>query len=131
MNKKLQKVVDQYFEIYPEKEVLYFTEDGNCFLDKSPAKDHATKTKQKMFAIDNPDLQEYLNEKAELEAEKAKEVKLAEAEEKLLSFNFDESQYRERYDLATDLELALTDKKDETVTKALKSKLEDLKKEDE
>ncbi|HLO59056.1 MAG TPA: hypothetical protein VK172_14735 [Lentimicrobium sp.] len=38
--------VDEYRALYPGR-TLYFTEDGNCFLEKSPCEDHARKTKQK------------------------------------------------------------------------------------
>jgi phosphoenolpyruvate carboxylase len=50
VEKKLQEQIKSYQQIYPGK-ILYFTEDGNCFLDKSPAIDHARKTKQKYLEV--------------------------------------------------------------------------------
>lgn len=43
--------VAEYQKEYPGK-ILFFTEDGNCFLEKSPCVDHATKTKQKWSQVD-------------------------------------------------------------------------------
>lgn len=43
---QMAEQVKEYQGYYPGK-TLYFTEDGNCFLDKSPCVDHANKTKQK------------------------------------------------------------------------------------
>jgi len=54
MKKELQKIVEHYFELYPDRTELYCTEDGNVFLQKSPAIDHALKTKQKWHAVANP-----------------------------------------------------------------------------
>jgi hypothetical protein len=49
MNKKdLEKRVAEYREIYGDKP-LFYTEDGNVFLDKNAAVDHANKTNQKWF----------------------------------------------------------------------------------
>ncbi len=47
-NKDIEKRVAEYRQIYSEK-TLFYTEDGNVFLEKSPAIDHANKTKQKWF----------------------------------------------------------------------------------
>jgi hypothetical protein len=46
--KELEERLKEYRKYYP-KQKLFYTEDGNFFLEKSPAVDHATKTKQKWF----------------------------------------------------------------------------------
>ena len=122
MNKKLQKIADSYFKIYPQKDKLFVTEDGNVFLEQSPAVDHANKTNQKWFIADNPARMKTI-EKAEDEKKEAEiKLKLEEAEIKLKTLDFEQVDYHEVYDLATDLQLPLTDKKKKTVMEALVKK---------
>ncbi len=126
MNKKLEKTVEGYFKIYPDREKLYATEDGNVFLEKSPAVDHATKTKQKWFVFDNPSVAE-ARAKVKAEAEAAAiEAKKTAGIEKLKEADLEAIEYNEAYDLATDLELPLTDKKKATVMAALTAAKEKL-----
>lgn len=49
--KQLKEIAKRYFELYPDRKVLYATEDGNIFLDRSPAVDHSVKSKQKWFEL--------------------------------------------------------------------------------
>jgi hypothetical protein len=46
--KQLNEKLKEYQGYYPKKK-LFYTEDGNFFIEKSPAVDYATKTKQKWF----------------------------------------------------------------------------------
>jgi hypothetical protein len=119
MNKKLKETVNRYFKLYPKREKLYATEDGNVFLEKSPAVDHANKTNQKWHVFDNPAKMEAIKEAEEKAKRAAVEAKKAAGFEKLKTIELDQMSYNEAYDLATDLLLPLTDKKKETVFAAL------------
>ncbi len=48
--KEMAARISQYQELYKGK-VLFFTEDGNCFLTKSPAIDHAKKSGIKWMEV--------------------------------------------------------------------------------
>ncbi len=126
MNKKLEKTVNEYFEIYPDREKLFATEDGNVFLDKSPAVDHATKTKKKWFAFDNPAKIEAIQKAEEKNKKAAIGAKKLAGVERLKKVELDQLTYNEAYDLATDLLLPLTDKKKGTVMDALAAEKEKL-----
>lgn len=122
-NKKInmKELHKQYFESYPEAKMLYFTEDGNCFLKKSPALDHARKAKIKWECVDNPAfIKEITAENEAAEKEAAEAAKTA-AQEALKAWNAEQSDYYTDLALANDLELELTDKKHETITDALEA----------
>lgn len=53
--KELKEIAKRYFELYPDRKVLYATEDGNIFLDKSPAIDHSVKSKIKWYEVTSGD----------------------------------------------------------------------------
>ncbi len=126
MNKKLEKTVNEYFEIDPDREKLFATEDGNVFLDNSPAVDHATKTKKKWFAFDNPAKIEAIQKAEEKNKKAAIGAKKLAGVERLKKVELDQLTYNEAYDLATDLLLPLTDKKKGTVMDALAAEKEKL-----
>ena len=120
---QLQK---QFFDLYPESKALYFTEDGNCFLQKSPAVDHARKSNVKWESVDNPAFIKQIaaeedKAKAAAEDEKKKQGKVS-----LKDWNPEQSNYYLDIDLATDLKLELEDKKHETILAALKAAQEKL-----
>lgn len=157
MKKELKKIVDGYFDIYPDNEKLYATDDGNVFLDKVPAHDHAVKTKQKLHIADNPKIEEVAaknkakKEAAKKAAEEAEAQKKADAEaaakkaaeeEKerakkageitpealLLETDLDSIKYNDAVELANNLKLELKDKKAKTVSAALAAKKKELTK---
>lgn len=49
--KKLKEIGSRFFDLYPNREKLYATEDGNVFLDRNPAIDHARKAKIKWYEL--------------------------------------------------------------------------------
>jgi len=53
--KQLKEIAKRYFDIYPDRKVLYATEDGNIFLDRNPAVDHSVRQKIKWFEIERVD----------------------------------------------------------------------------
>jgi len=121
--KELQK---QYFGLYPKAKVLYFTEDGNCFLQESPAVDHARKSGVKWESVDNPDLLQQIaasEEKAKLATAAAKKKA---AKIKLKDWDSKQSDYHKDIELATDLDLELADRKHATVLAALAAAQEKL-----
>lgn len=74
-NNNLEQRIEEYKKLYPGK-TLYFTPDGNCFLDKSPCVDHANKTKQKWVEV-KPDEKPVVEDKdLTMTAETAKELLL-------------------------------------------------------
>lgn len=48
---ELKKIGMRYYDLYPSREKLYATEDGNVFLDRNPAIDHARKAKIKWYEL--------------------------------------------------------------------------------
>ena len=48
----LKSIVKRFFEIYPDKDKLYATEDGNVFLNKSDAANHARSMKTNYFEFE-------------------------------------------------------------------------------
>ena len=115
MKKNLKQIVAGYFRIYPKAKVLYATDDGNVFLEKSPAKDHANKTKQKMHEFSKSDISKPDDSDKQSDNEK-KQVAI----ERLKVISLEELKYNDAYNLATDLQLPLKDKKKDTVYDALK-----------
>jgi hypothetical protein len=116
----LDQIKKDYFKLYPKSKVLYFTTDGNCFLQKSPAIDHARKSKCEWVSEDNPALLKEIKEDAKKAQEAQKAAELAAAKEALKSWNPEQSEYKIDYSLACDLDLELKDKTHETVIAALK-----------
>lgn len=52
--KNLNKIISaDYSALYPDVKTFYYTEDGNVFLSESPARDHASKTKQTLKSFGN------------------------------------------------------------------------------
>jgi hypothetical protein len=41
-----------YMEMYPAKDKIYATDDGNFFLDKNPAQNHANKTGSSLYTFE-------------------------------------------------------------------------------
>ncbi|MFK5855379.1 MAG: hypothetical protein QM503_04545 [Bacteroidota bacterium] len=128
MNKELKAKGNKYFKMYPNSDKLYITDDENVFLDKSPAVDHATKTKQKWYVLDNPAKLEAINKEAELLAEKEKADKLVAAEKALKTLDIDQIDYSAALGMVSDLQLTLKDRKAETVLATLSAKKEELTK---
>jgi hypothetical protein len=48
----LKSIVQRFFEIYPDKDTLYATQDGNVFLNKSDAANHARSLKENYFEFE-------------------------------------------------------------------------------
>lgn len=126
MKKQLKEIVAGYWKLYPKAKKLYATDDGNVFLDKSPALDHARKSKSKMHEFENPAVAEAAKAKKEADAKAAAEQKMQKAFKKLEETDLSSIDYNPAYDLATDLQLPLTDKKKETVMSALSDAKEKL-----
>jgi hypothetical protein len=56
MNKNdLKKRAAEFFKLYPNKTTLFATADGNFFLDKAPAKNHANSAKIECFEFNIED----------------------------------------------------------------------------
>lgn len=56
MNKNdLKKRAAEFFKLYPNKTTLFDTADGNFFLDKAPAKNHANSAKIECFEFNIED----------------------------------------------------------------------------
>ena len=112
---ELDKRIAEYRKAYPGK-VLYYTEDGNFFLSKSPAIDHANKTKQKWFE---------LNDKEDAEA-RAKEE--AEAKETLLKLDkMDDLDYEAAKAIVKTLAIETASMKKEAIYTALETYRKTLK----
>lgn len=122
----MKELHEQYFKLYPKKRVLYFTEDGNCFLQKSPAIDHARKSKTKWTAVDNPVFIKQIAASEDKAKKAATTAKKTAGKVSLKDWNPEQSDYHKDIDLATDLKLELADKKHETVLAALKAAQEKL-----
>ena len=41
-----------YLEMYPAQQKIFATDDGNFFLDKNPAQDHANKTSSSLYTFE-------------------------------------------------------------------------------
>ncbi len=154
LSKKAAKIVEDYFKIYVERDSLFATDDGNVFLDKNPAMDHARKTSQKWHEIQNPTklqkkaaMKEDLAELAAKDAEKAAadqavseaaakeaeaaaaaeaQAKLEASKKDLENLDVNGLTYKDALDMATNLRLELSDRKQETVKAALQAEKEKL-----
>jgi len=118
MNKELVELGKQYFKLYPKRKELYITEDKNVFLDKSPAKDHAAKTKQKCFTVTPQSLKG--DDKAKKEADKIKAAQEAEAlkkaaQEKLRELDIESLKQPEALKVVRDLGIKPKDNKLDTL----------------
>ncbi|MDD2282717.1 MAG: hypothetical protein PHD92_04930 [Eubacteriales bacterium] len=120
-----------YFDLYPSSKQLFFTDDGNCFLEKSPAVDHATKSKQKWLVVDNPRFIKEVEEDVEQSEQVMKEARLSAAMAKLAKVDLPQISYADACVLASDLNLELADRKKETVFAALDDKLIEITKKSE
>lgn len=69
----LKSIVQRFFEIYPDKEKLYATNDGNVFLNKSDAANHARSSNDNYFEFERG--AEEHTEKTGDQDEKAEELK--------------------------------------------------------
>ncbi|MDP2723202.1 MAG: hypothetical protein Q8O72_10625 [Bacteroidales bacterium] len=147
----LLQIVESFHQLYPSKSVLYYTEDGNVFLEKSPAINHALKSGQKWFTSDKRKEAEEAGAKAAEEAaiKAAEEYAVKSAEnyakdeadlkvetlvsplKKLATVDLVTIHYHDALELAKDLDLELTDKKKATVMEALEAKIESLTKNNE
>jgi len=56
MEKRLQKIVDANFKLYPKREAQYIFPDGVCYFRKSQAIDYAKSSKQKYEEVKNKEL---------------------------------------------------------------------------
>lgn len=131
---KMEELQARFFKLYPGKKELYFTEDGNCFLEKSPAKDHANKSKIKMITVSKKDHDAEVK-KAKVDAAKKKAEELAkkkkeEAEDWLVAIpSLENVPYKDQVDKLQDIlgDLkGLKDKKAETVQTELEKIRKDL-----
>jgi len=49
---ELQEMSVSYLKMYPASEKMYATDDGNFFLVKNPAQDHANKTSSDVYTFE-------------------------------------------------------------------------------
>jgi len=116
----MAKLQAQYFDLYPKAKVLYFTEDGNCFLQKSPAVAHSKKSGSKWLSVDNPAFKVELEREASELAAAEDEAKLSEAKKLLKDWHIDHSDYRRDIELVNNLKLDVADRKHGTIVSAIK-----------
>lgn len=51
MSKTLNETVKEFFGFYPKHDTLFATEDGNVFLERNAAENHAREAKIKMIPV--------------------------------------------------------------------------------
>lgn len=111
MNKPELKVrALKFFELYPTREKLYATADGNFFLDKSPALSHSRSAKIECYEFDK-------NE----EPKGAEETSKDDLMKKVLSLNADTAKYPEMKSLLMGLNLQPESWKKEDVISSIKA----------
>lgn len=118
---KLKEIAARYFDLYPERKVLYATADGNVFLDRNPAIDHARKASIKWFEVTKAD--QAAEKLAQIDPEQQmKEQLQAEA----LTINPETGNYRDMLRILAGLHLMPESRKKEDVQVAFANLLASL-----
>jgi len=120
----LKSIVKRFFEIYPDKDKLFATNDGNVFLNKSDASNHARSIGENYFEFDRN--AEDQTEKTGDQDEKAEELK-----KEALTIDLETGSYKDKKRILSGLNLQPESLKKEHVNDAFANLVAELKKADE
>lgn len=116
----LKTLAERYFSLYPEKDILYATPDGNFFLDKSGAVNHARASACNYFSFERGKLSQESN------PDKSQDEKKAELKARAVKIDPEIGDYREMLTILHGLNLATESKKKVDVIVAFKNYLASL-----
>lgn len=111
----LKKLAERYLELYPAKEKVYATPDGNFFLNRSDACNHAKASKSNYFEFERG------KEGNESKPEHQQATVASNLKQRALQLDADTADYREMLTILKGLNLAAESNKKVDVIKAFKN----------